>query len=366
MSRGNENEGRPIKSSRFLLALVLVTAWMHSALPRFFGLPSAVSEARAAILEASATTATTTTSTSDGVMTGMTLTPGAGDYLVVFSTSVKTAAAATVFVSIYVNGVQQAHTERQHFQEGSIFSFGEPLMTYAHVSVGAGQTVDIRWRTSTSTATAQARTLNLFPVAAADVSQATATADTTLNSGTYTVLDGMSLSPAAGTYLALFSTSADGPSDSIIDTKLFVDGLPVDHTERSMTQESSIPYTAFAHGILAKVTPTAGQAGEVKWKNNGTAGNITAHQRTLTLYKVDAANNFGAPCRCVDAIKNKNNGRASTRHDPDPRGRGLPGYVLVVFLLWCSCRGSRYVSFAVCEREQSSAYGKTTHTRAIH
>src|SRR3989344_6060340 len=294
MSRGNENEGRPIKSSRFLLALVLVTAWMHSDLPRFFGLPSAVSEARAAILEASSTAATTTTSTTDVVMTGMTLTPGAGDYLVVFSTSVKTAAAATVFVSIYVNGVQQAHTERQHFQEGSIAGFEEPLMTYAHVSVLAGQVVDIRWRTSASTATAQARTLNLFPVAAADVSQATATADTTLDSATYTLLDGMSLSPAAGTYLALFSTSADGPSDSIIDTSLFVGGVQVAHTERSNTQEASIPTTEFAHAILAKVTPTAGQAVEVRWRKTGGTGNITAHQRTLTLYKVDPANIFEA------------------------------------------------------------------------
>ena len=293
MSRGNENEGRPIKSSRFLLALVLVTAWMHSDLPRFFGLPSAVSEARAAILEASSTAATTTTITTDVVMTGMTLTPGAGDYLVVFSTSVKTAAAATVFVSIYVNGAPQAHTERRHFQEGSIAGFEEPLMTYAHVSVGAGQAVEIRWRTSASTATALARTLNLFPVAAADVSQATATDNPTLNSATYTLLPGMTLSPAAGTYLALFSTSADGPSGSIIDTKLFVDGLPVDHTERSMTQEASIPATAFAHAILAKVTP-AGGAVEVKWRNSGTAGDITAHQRTLTLYKVDAANIFEA------------------------------------------------------------------------
>src|SRR3989344_1573515 len=293
MSRGNENEGRPIKSSRFLLALVLVTAWMHSDLPRFFGLPSAVSEARATLREASATAATTTTSTTDVVMTGMTLTPGAGDYLVVFSTSVKTAAAATVFVSIYVNGAPQAHTERRHFQEGSIAGFEEPLMTYAHVSVLAGQVVDIRWRTSASTATALARTLNLFPVAAADVSQATATDNPTLNSATYTLLPGMTLSPAAGTYLALFSTSADGPSGSIIDTKLFVDGLPVDHTERSMTQEASIPATAFAHAILAKVTP-AGGAVEVKWRNSGTAGDITAHQRTLTLYKVDAANIFEA------------------------------------------------------------------------
>jgi len=268
---------------------------MHSDLPQFFGLPSAVSGAKAAILEASATAATTTTSTTDIVMTGMTLTPGAGDYLVVFSTSVRNGTAdTTIFASIYVGGVQQAHTERRHFQEDSIAGDDQPLMTYAHVSVGAGQAVEIWWRTSAGTATARARTLNLFPVAAADVSQATATANTTLNSGTYTQLGSMTLSPAAGTYLALFSTSASGPSGSIIDTSLFVGGVQVAHTERSNTQETSIPATAFAHAILAKVAPTAGQVVEVRWRNSGTAGTITAHQRTLTLYKVDPADIFEA------------------------------------------------------------------------
>jgi hypothetical protein len=163
------------------------------------------------------------------------------------------------------------------------------MMTYAHVSVGAGQAVEIRWRTTAGTATAQARTLNLFPVASADVSQATDTANATLNSATYTLLTGMTLSPAAGTYLALFSTSADGVSGSIIDTSLFVGGAQIAHTERSVTQEASIPNTAFVHAIVAKVTVTAGQAVEVRWKNSGTAGNITAYQRTLTLYKVDPA-----------------------------------------------------------------------------
>ena len=251
-----------------------------------------------AILEASATATTTTTSTTDVLMTGMTLTPGAGDYLAVFSTSVKNdgVVQSNIFASIYVNGVQQAHTERRVLQEASIFGTEQPLMTYAHITVGAGQAVEIKWRTDVAnTVTADARTLNLFPVASADVSQATSTVDTTLNSSTYTLLNSMTLSPAAGTYLALFSASVESAvAESIIDTSLFVGGVQVAHTERSLTEETSIPSTPFVHAILAKVAPTAGQAVEVRWRNSGAAGIITAHQRTLTLYKVDAANIFEA------------------------------------------------------------------------
>jgi len=243
------------------------------------------------IVSASSTAAATTTSSTDVVMDGMTVTPGAGDYLVAFSTTVGSSSVGTIYASIYVNGVKQAHTERQQYQEGSIVGSYEPMMTYGHVTVGAGQTVDIRWRRTAGTATAQARTLNLYPVAASDVTQVTATADATTSSASFTLLSGMTISPAAGTYLALFSTSTESTAtDTIIDTSLFVGGTQLAHTQRSFTEEPSIPDTPFVQAILAKVTVTAGQAVEVQWRNSGTAGSVTAHQRTLTLYKVDPAN----------------------------------------------------------------------------
>jgi len=280
------------KTSSTAARLALAGTCVAFLVVLLLGLPAV---AGATILEASATAATTTTSTTDVLMAGMTLTPGAGDYLAVFSTSVKATSASNIFVSIYVNGVQQAHTERRVFQESSIAGFEQPLMTYAHIAVGAGQAVEIKWRTDVAnTITANARTLNLFPVASADVSQATATADATLNSSTYTLLNSMTLTPGAGTYLAVFSTSAQGVSGAVINASLFVGGTQVAHTERSQTQEPSIPQTSYVHAIIAKVVPTAGQAVEVRWNNTGTAGIITAHQRTLTLYKVNATDIFEA------------------------------------------------------------------------
>jgi len=69
-------------------------------------------------IQVSATADTTTTSTMDVAVSGMTVTPSAGDCHVWFSGSVEGSAdGSTQNVSIYVNGVQLAHTERQIFTE---------------------------------------------------------------------------------------------------------------------------------------------------------------------------------------------------------------------------------------------------------
>lgn len=88
------------------------------------------------------TTTFTTTSTTDTIITGMSITPGAGTYLVLFS------AAATGdggpkngYFSIYANGVQQAHSERRandtKERTGS---------TQAIATVSAGQAIEARGR----------------------------------------------------------------------------------------------------------------------------------------------------------------------------------------------------------------------------
>ncbi|HCM51544.1 TPA: hypothetical protein DIS56_00170 [Candidatus Saccharibacteria bacterium] len=229
-------------------------------------------------------------------MNSMTLTPGAGDYLAVFSTSVENdTASAFQRVSIFVNSVQQAHTEREFFNEESLPGTEYPLATAAHITVGAGEAVEVRWLTTAGTSTARARTLNLYPVASADVSQATATADATTTSATDVLLDNMTYTPGAGDYVAIFSTSGVGPSGAVLAFSIYVGGTKVAHTERAYTMEPSIPNTEFVPFIAAKVSPTAGQAVEVKWSRQAGSGTITAHERTLTLYKTDASNIFEAP-----------------------------------------------------------------------
>jgi hypothetical protein len=69
-------------------------------------------------------------------------------------------ATSTQYASIYVNGAQLSHTERRVFTEGSIPSTSFPVAAHAYVTgVGAGQAIEVRWRTTGGTATMHQRTL---------------------------------------------------------------------------------------------------------------------------------------------------------------------------------------------------------------
>ncbi len=92
----------------------------------------------------------------------MTLTPGAGDFLVWFSGSVVGSDSGSYQrVSIYVDGVKVPESEREVFQESSIIDTDFNIHTHASVTgVGAGQAIEIRWhRSGSGTATMHERTL---------------------------------------------------------------------------------------------------------------------------------------------------------------------------------------------------------------
>jgi hypothetical protein len=131
------------------------------------------------IFQVSATANATTTSTTDVLLTGMTITPGAGSYLVWFSGSgnADSASSGTIeslFISIYVGPAatptQQAHTERRYDQEESVDnSAGVPFATQAYITgVGATDVIQIRWRRSaanlTTNATFHQRTLTIMNI----------------------------------------------------------------------------------------------------------------------------------------------------------------------------------------------------------
>lgn len=116
--------------------------------------------------EASATSTITTTSGSYTVASGMTLTPGAGDYIAYFSSSVENNSDnETTFVAIYVDGVIQAHTERRFKSEASIPNTPVPIATQCQViSLGAGQAIEARWKRSDGTSKMYQRTLTLIKI----------------------------------------------------------------------------------------------------------------------------------------------------------------------------------------------------------
>lgn len=110
----------------------------------------------------------TTTSSTDVVLTGMTVTPPAGTYLVIFSTWLTHSNGnATVTMSLYVGGVQKADSIRVVIPfQGSIGSITQdiPVSTQGQVTVNGSQAIAIEWRTSTGTATAHNGTFNILKI----------------------------------------------------------------------------------------------------------------------------------------------------------------------------------------------------------
>lgn len=111
-----------------------------------------------------------TTSTTDSLLTGMTITPAAGTYLVWFSTSITSnLAGAAVSTSFYVGGVQKADSLRKIIPlDGGALSVGAArgiMQFQGLITVNGSQAIEIRWSTSGGTATCGPRTMNTLRVA---------------------------------------------------------------------------------------------------------------------------------------------------------------------------------------------------------
>ena len=248
--------------------------------------------------QATATTSTTEKPTSYEVVDSMTVTPGAGDFLVWYSSSLESDYGdETPTVAIYGNGSAVAHSERQFYAESSIPDMPIGMMTHAYISgLGASEDIDVRWmNTDSDNMTMHERTLVAYPVDSSDVWQASATSDTTVTpaaSQAFTAINSMTLTPGAGDYLVWFSGSfkhTQIPTEQ--NVKLYVNGSAYDHTNRQVDQEDSLGDTYFPVALHAKVTGLqAGQAIDVRWNSDDTtASSMTMSERTLTLYKITAA-----------------------------------------------------------------------------
>jgi hypothetical protein len=114
----------------------------------------------------SATGDVTTTSSTAVLITGMTLTPAAGTYLVRFVAAayMSTSAGPYVELSIWVGGVQVP--ESTLWMSGG-HSLGIPLCVSAIVTVNGSQAIEARWKVVGGSYTAgmhNTRTLSLIQV----------------------------------------------------------------------------------------------------------------------------------------------------------------------------------------------------------
>ena len=111
------------------------------------------------IIQVSNSTPTTTTSTTDVLLTNMSITPGAGNYMVFFTGNLtNTNDKKQGTISFYKNGVKIADSEinTTGFQKESVI----PVSITRYITgVNAGEAIDVRWNVISNTGTFYSRTL---------------------------------------------------------------------------------------------------------------------------------------------------------------------------------------------------------------
>ena len=246
-----------------------------------------------AITQVSASASTNLDQATDTVINTMTATPGAGTYVAIYSMTVVSNAAPVdadvLFFSLYGAGSQVSGTERRYIEDDSFPSTEHMVAVAAVITVADGQAIDARARVSATGRpfSATFRCLTLLPVASGDVTQIVDTADDTLASATYTVLDSMTSTPPAGDYLLLFGTSIEMDTDAdLAAVAVHVGGTILQHSERTAHREQSYNQYGTPTFIACKVSPNGSQAVDVRWQRQAGSGTLTARHRMLTLVKV--------------------------------------------------------------------------------
>ena len=232
-----------------------------------------------AVFQATATAPDTIASATSALLDSMTLTPGAGDYILSFTSSAECSSESRIIFQVYVNDNLITYTERVMFQETSIIASPQQVQIYAYLpGVGASEAVEIRWNRDTAgTATCYERTLTLQEVDSADIDQATATNTINTSSTTDTLMTNMQITPGAGSgdYLVYFSSSLSGGADTHPTFSIYVNDVQQAHTQRELFEENSIPNTEFMMGVVAGVAWTTGTI-EIRWYDQSASGTIQA------------------------------------------------------------------------------------------
>ena len=115
---------------------------------------------------------------------------------------------------------------------------------------------------------------------------ATSTVSTSTTSGTYVVMNAMTITPGAGTYLVMFSSSGNGSNNNTtLSYAIFNNGTIISHTERIMSIAAQ-QVTGRNTAIYTQTTTTvaAGQAIDVRYRTTG--GTFSVHERNLILVQL--------------------------------------------------------------------------------
>ncbi len=249
------------------------------------------------ILRAASTANFTLDNTGAAVLiTGLGLTnPAADDYFLYCTiefTTPASAPSATDTFSVWVGGTQIDHSRRTYLGNTSIDNASIVYVLSCKVSPNGSQDVEIRHTRSSASAPCIAtnREMTLFPIPAAgtDYEDSSSTNDTTA-SATFSTIVGMARTPASGTYLVAFSSSASiGTSDTEAGFRISIDGTPEAHTLREIFWESSGADQELSVGIFASITVNGSQEVQVEFNSPDTA-TVTVHDRTMNLIPIGSA-----------------------------------------------------------------------------
>jgi len=125
--------------------------------------------------------------------------------------------------------------------------------------------------------------ISALPPTAPLSNTATATATITTTSTTDVLATGMTLTPAAGTYMVWFTTSAsNATSNNIVYLSIYSGGTQVAASERRISTKSAGDIAGIA--CTARVTVNGAQTIEGRWRVGGSTGSM--HQRALAIIKV--------------------------------------------------------------------------------
>ena len=197
---------------------------------------------------------------SDTLMNSMTLTPASDDYLLFFNAQIGIGASTseTTTFSVYVGGVQIAHTERELTEDASVTDNDVTIAVSCKVSPNGSQAVEIRYRAidALTSYIARNRELNLFPIGDGTDYEQSGTSDQT-TSTTYATLDSMAVTPVADDYLLVFTASGDGSgAGDEMAYRVSVGGTIVAHTVRQSLQEQSSNEDEVGILIACEINPT--------------------------------------------------------------------------------------------------------------
>ncbi|MEE8306586.1 MAG: hypothetical protein V3R81_04930, partial [Gammaproteobacteria bacterium] len=109
-------------------------------------------------------------------------------------------------------------------------------------------------------------------------------------SATFSTIVGMARTPASGTYLVGFSSSASASAASAdAGFRISIDGTPEAHTLREIFWESSGSDQELSVGMFAKVTVNGSQEVQVEFNSGDGTATITVHDRQMTIIPVVSA-----------------------------------------------------------------------------